>query len=261
MVGDDACRAKLAKVENLFRRAGCRGERAGAGAAMDRLHGRLGGSDKFREPEVELKFSLPDMWSVRLFFEVCRKHGLYPPVFAATADDRHGARSRASLRSSEDERDSSKANGFGPWSRYAPSWRAANRWICGSPSDNRPTSWFVGPCCALVMGPEQGRKGVGQGLLGHGDGAVAVAAHMLGGAVHGHRARTGDCRPRRAPSRSGCIPRCRGRWRPGARSTGATLPVWRRRRAWGSSDLSAVMNSRRVAAGAWGVRTTRRSAS
>ena len=81
MVGDDARRAKLAKVEDLFRRAGCRGERAGA--AMDRLHGRLGGSDKLREPEVELKFSLPDMWSVRLFFAVCRKHGLYPPVFAA----------------------------------------------------------------------------------------------------------------------------------------------------------------------------------
>ena len=78
MVDDEKLRAKLAKVEALFRRAGSAGERAAAGAAVDRLHARLGSSDRVREPEVELKFSLPDMWSVRLFIAICRKHDVHP---------------------------------------------------------------------------------------------------------------------------------------------------------------------------------------
>ena len=72
MAIDEELREKLAKVEALFRRAGSPGERAAAGAAIDRLRGRLG------EPEVELRFSLPDTWSVRLFVAICRKHGLHP---------------------------------------------------------------------------------------------------------------------------------------------------------------------------------------
>ena len=82
MVGDEELRAKLAKVEALFRGAGSPGERAAAAAAMDRLQGRLGGSDGDREPEIELKFSLPDMWSVRLFIAICRKHGVRPYRYA-----------------------------------------------------------------------------------------------------------------------------------------------------------------------------------
>lgn len=78
MVDDEELRAKLAKVEALFRRAGSPGERAAAGAAIDRLQGRLGASDRKREPEVELQFSLPDTWSVSLFVAVCRKHGVRP---------------------------------------------------------------------------------------------------------------------------------------------------------------------------------------
>lgn len=78
MVDDEELRAKLAKVEALFRRAGSEGERAAAGAAMDRLHGRLAGSAGKEEPEVELQFSLPDAWSVSLFVAVCRKHGIRP---------------------------------------------------------------------------------------------------------------------------------------------------------------------------------------
>ncbi|MCY4065757.1 MAG: hypothetical protein OXF57_05260 [Rhodospirillaceae bacterium] len=78
MVDDEELRAKLAKVEALFRRAGSPGERAAAGAAMDRLHGRLAGSVGKDEPEVELQFSLPDAWSVSLFVAVCRKHGVRP---------------------------------------------------------------------------------------------------------------------------------------------------------------------------------------
>ena len=78
MLDDEALRAKLAKVEALFRRAGSAGERAAAGAAMERLQGRLPGSGRNREPEVELQFSLPDTWSVSLFVAVCRRHGLRP---------------------------------------------------------------------------------------------------------------------------------------------------------------------------------------
>ena len=78
MVDDKELREKLAKVEALFRRAGSPGERAAAEAAMDRLDGRLRGRHHQDGPEMELQFSLPDHWSVRLFVAVCRKHGLRP---------------------------------------------------------------------------------------------------------------------------------------------------------------------------------------
>ena len=78
MVDDGELREKLARVEALLRRAGSPGERAAAGAAMDRLHGRLQGRNRDQGPETELQFSLPDAWSVRLFVAVCRKHGLRP---------------------------------------------------------------------------------------------------------------------------------------------------------------------------------------
>ena len=45
---------------------------------MDRLNGRLGGSDSGREPEIELKFSLPDMWSGGRFIAICCKDGARP---------------------------------------------------------------------------------------------------------------------------------------------------------------------------------------
>lgn len=73
---DERLRERLSKLEALFARAGTAGERAAAGAAIERLQGRAGGTR--RDPEVELKFSLPDPWSVRLFVAVCRKHGVRP---------------------------------------------------------------------------------------------------------------------------------------------------------------------------------------
>ena len=82
MVGDEKLRERLAKVEALFRQAGSPGEQAAAGAAMERLRGRLGNADDDGRPETELQFSLPDMWSVRLFVAVCRKHGLRPFRYA-----------------------------------------------------------------------------------------------------------------------------------------------------------------------------------
>ena len=78
MVDDEELRAKLVKVEALFRDAGNPGERAAAQAAMDRLHDYLGTPDGDAEPEVELQYSLPHMWSGRLFLAICRKHGVHP---------------------------------------------------------------------------------------------------------------------------------------------------------------------------------------
>ena len=73
-VEDDALRVRLSKLEALFARAGTIGERDAAGAAIERLQDRIGGTDA----EIELKFSLPDIWSVRLFVAVCRKHDVRP---------------------------------------------------------------------------------------------------------------------------------------------------------------------------------------
>lgn len=49
---------------------------------MDRLRGRLGDTNEARDPEIELKFSLPDAWSVSLFVAICRKHGVHPYRYA-----------------------------------------------------------------------------------------------------------------------------------------------------------------------------------
>ena len=61
MAGDKQLREKLAKVGAPFRQAGSPGERAAAGAAAERLRGRLGSADSDGGPETELRFSLPDM--------------------------------------------------------------------------------------------------------------------------------------------------------------------------------------------------------
>jgi hypothetical protein len=74
-VDDDELRARLAKLEALFRRAGTDGERAAAAAAIGRVQERLG---KDTHPAIEMKFSFPDAWAVRLFVAICRKHGVRP---------------------------------------------------------------------------------------------------------------------------------------------------------------------------------------
>ena len=65
-------------MEALFRRAGSPGKKSVAGAAIERLQGRLAGSGERQELEVELQYSLPDVWSADLFSAVCRKHGVLP---------------------------------------------------------------------------------------------------------------------------------------------------------------------------------------
>ncbi len=79
MAGENGIRDKLAKLEALFARGATAGERAAAGAARDRLQARLGLElDGGEEPETEMQYSLPDVWSVRIFVALCRKHGIRP---------------------------------------------------------------------------------------------------------------------------------------------------------------------------------------
>ncbi len=79
MAGENEIRDKLAKLEALFARGATAGERAAAGAARDRLQARLGPErDGREEPETEMQYSLPDVWSVRIFVALCRKHGIRP---------------------------------------------------------------------------------------------------------------------------------------------------------------------------------------
>lgn len=76
MTDDEVLRSRLAKIEALFARAATAGEKAAAGAAIDRLQARL--RSEGGDPAIELKLTLPDTWSVRLFVALCRKHGLHP---------------------------------------------------------------------------------------------------------------------------------------------------------------------------------------
>ncbi len=69
-------RVKLTKLEALFARGATEGERAAAGAALDRLTTRL--NEAPQEAEVEVRYSLPDTWAVRIFLALCRKHGIRP---------------------------------------------------------------------------------------------------------------------------------------------------------------------------------------
>jgi len=77
MAIEDELRERLRKVEALFFGAATAGERDAAGAAAERLKAKLreaGGGD----PAVELKFTMPDSWSTRLFIALCRRYGFRP---------------------------------------------------------------------------------------------------------------------------------------------------------------------------------------
>jgi len=73
-------RDRLAKLEALFARGATEGERAAAGAALERIQARLdlGGGKATAEPEIEMQYSLPDVWAVKLFVALCRKHEIKP---------------------------------------------------------------------------------------------------------------------------------------------------------------------------------------
>lgn len=77
MTPEQALREKLRKIEALFAGAGTAGERIAAGAAADRIRERLDQATG-KEQEIEVKFSISDMWSRQLFVALCRRYGLRP---------------------------------------------------------------------------------------------------------------------------------------------------------------------------------------
>ncbi len=70
-------REKLRKIETLYAGAGTPGERDAAEAALLRLRAKLAEQEAVDTP-VEVKFSLGDEWSRRLFLALCRRYGLDP---------------------------------------------------------------------------------------------------------------------------------------------------------------------------------------
>lgn len=70
-------REKLRKIEALFAGAGTAGEKLAAEAALARVRSRLD-EIRRRDPAAEVQFSIPDLWSRRLFLALCRRYGLKP---------------------------------------------------------------------------------------------------------------------------------------------------------------------------------------
>ncbi len=77
MTAEEILRDKLRKIEALFAGAGTPGEKAAAGAAAERIRQRLDQAAG-REKVIEMKFSIPDVWSRQLFIALCRRYGLRP---------------------------------------------------------------------------------------------------------------------------------------------------------------------------------------
>lgn len=74
---EEQLRDKLEKVESLYFGAGTAGEKDAAKAAMGRLQAKLAEISR-RDPPVEMQFSMPDPWAVRLFVALCRRYGIRP---------------------------------------------------------------------------------------------------------------------------------------------------------------------------------------
>jgi len=81
MLIEDQIRERFRKVEALFLGAATAGERDAAGAAAERLRARLAEAAQ-RDRPIEMKFTLPDRWSLRLFVALCRRYGFKPFRYA-----------------------------------------------------------------------------------------------------------------------------------------------------------------------------------
>jgi len=77
MTPERILREKLRKIEALFAGAATAGEKAAAGAAAERIRRSLGQAAR-KEESIEMKFSIPDVWSRQLFVALCRRYGLRP---------------------------------------------------------------------------------------------------------------------------------------------------------------------------------------
>ena len=67
----------LAKVEALFADTGFAGERSAAAGAMERIRERLRRLQETDKP-VEMRFSLGNYWSKKLFLALLRRYGIAP---------------------------------------------------------------------------------------------------------------------------------------------------------------------------------------
>ena len=77
MTPERLLREKLRKIEALFAGAATEGERVAAGAAAERIRERLDQAAS-KEKEIEVKFSISDVWSRQLFVALCRRYGIRP---------------------------------------------------------------------------------------------------------------------------------------------------------------------------------------
>lgn len=68
---------KLRRIEALFAGAATEGERTAAGAALERILGRLGEAAA-RDPAVEYRFTFDNEWSRKLFMALLRRYGIEP---------------------------------------------------------------------------------------------------------------------------------------------------------------------------------------
>ena len=74
---EDELRDKLRRIEALFAGATTDGERMAAYAAMERIRKRLQDASRVEKP-IEMKFTLADEWSRKLFVALCRRYGVAP---------------------------------------------------------------------------------------------------------------------------------------------------------------------------------------
>jgi hypothetical protein len=81
MIDEAHLRAKLCKIEALFAGAATSGERQAAGAAAERIRLQLAAAAS-KEPAIEMRFSIANSWSRRLFIALCRRYGLKPFRYA-----------------------------------------------------------------------------------------------------------------------------------------------------------------------------------
>ena len=72
-----ALQEKLRKIEALHAGATSAGEREATRLAAERIRARLS-EVRSREPDVEMVYSLPDVWTRKLFLALCRRYGLRP---------------------------------------------------------------------------------------------------------------------------------------------------------------------------------------
>ena len=77
MDDEDELREKLRKIEALFAGAKTDGEREAAGAAAERIRARLAEIGS-HEAAVELRLSIHDPWSRKLFLALARRYGIEP---------------------------------------------------------------------------------------------------------------------------------------------------------------------------------------